>query len=570
MQNRHGIPIGEKHICTLNVRSSLRKRRTCWLKFCGFFQDLILISEKNPRARLYYRSHTAINNEKWRQLTAKHTIIHPFSEFRRYFEYIMICIFLFHLILTPWDMYSDAIYATELGIGSHIYLSAAFIFNLADIATTFHTGYQEEHTDEVVIDIKAIRRHYLHGWLFFADVIATIPLELIIAHLPYTHAHHIRWINLLSVSRLFRLPTTIIYMNNVADLWQLNPALYRSLRYLVYAVLILHWSTCMSTVISKYFYIYNLGRTQQNWIKSAMLKQDTNLILIYISAMFRTAGQLLGVTHGIYPNLAMEDKLTTVVLFMTGYFLMGFLLILTLQLIMSHAGPHLMNLAFLNQLQMYMTRIRLPQGKQNKLTTYYKYLFRENSFYDSETLELLSDQLRHEIVMHTYRHLVKNITIMSEFPQESIDVMLKYMKREIYMPGDYVMKAGAPGNCMHFIVNGTVALITTAGIEVCHLHDGAYFGEIALICEGNKRTTSAIALEISEICRLERKHFNLSIDKSSPAFKRLMDQALARQKHLVELKSLHTAVMHGKKPEMQDHESASNTSLSAFSSLERA
>lgn len=37
-----------------------------------------------------------------------------------------------------------------------------------------------------------------------------------------------------------------------------------------------------------------------------------------------------------------------------------------------------------------MSRIRLPPAKQTKLVTYYKYLFRENSFYDSETLKLLS------------------------------------------------------------------------------------------------------------------------------------------------------------------------------------
>lgn len=57
---------------------------------------------------------------------------------------------------------------------------------------------------------------------------------------------------------------------------------------------------------------------------------------------------------------------------------------------MAQAGPHLMNLAFLNQLQMYMTRIRLPSREQKKVTAYYKYLFRQNSFYDSESLNLLS------------------------------------------------------------------------------------------------------------------------------------------------------------------------------------
>lgn len=35
---------------------------------------------------------------------------------------------------------------------------------------------------------------------------------------------------------------------------------------------------------------------------------------------------ITGVTHGIFPNLTMEDKLVTVAIFMSGHILMGFLL----------------------------------------------------------------------------------------------------------------------------------------------------------------------------------------------------------------------------------------------------
>lgn len=61
-------------------------------------------------------------------------------------------------------------------------------------------------------------------------------------------------------------------------------------------------------------------------------------------------------------------------------------------MMMTAAGPQLMNLAFMNQLQNYMTRIKLPPSKREKLVNYYKYLFREHSFYDAGTLQLLSGE----------------------------------------------------------------------------------------------------------------------------------------------------------------------------------
>lgn len=70
----------------------------------------------------------------------------------------MTWVFLVVLVVTPWDMYCDAMYAAELEIGSHVYLMVAFLLNAADIMATFYTGYQDEKTDEVVIDVKMMHR----------------------------------------------------------------------------------------------------------------------------------------------------------------------------------------------------------------------------------------------------------------------------------------------------------------------------------------------------------------------------------------------------------------------------
>lgn len=67
---------------------------------------------------------------------------------------------------------------------------------------------------------------------------------------------------------------------------------------------------------------------------------------------------------------------------------------------------------------------------------------------------------------------------MAEFPIENINNMLKYVEKEIFMPGDYITRAGTPGSCMYFILNGTVAVYTYYGVEVFDLKLPIRFNKI--------------------------------------------------------------------------------------------
>lgn len=49
-----------------------------------------------------------------------------------------------------------------------------------------------------------------------------------------------------------------------------------------------------------------------------------------------------------------------------------------------------------------------------------------------------------------------------------------------------IVKAGSIGDCMFFVASGTVCVTTTNGKELCHLEDGDFFGEVALILKNSK------------------------------------------------------------------------------------
>lgn len=64
---------------------------------------------------------------------------------------------------------------------------------------------------------------------------------------------------------------------------------------------------------------------------------------------------------------------------------------------------------------------------------------------------------------------------------------------------------------MYFIDRGTVAIYSESGKEVCHLHDGDFFGEIALVMKHRFRTASVVAVSNCELFRLDRGDFESSI-----------------------------------------------------------
>jgi len=151
------------------------------------------------------------------------------------------------------------------------------------------------------------------------------------------------------------------------------------------------------------------------------------------------------------------------------------------------------------QVKEYMKNRRLPYSTQHRIVAYYEFCFQHRYFYEAEILNTLSPHMRQEIGMHVCRKLVENVTFFSNLPLSLLTRIVALLKSEIFLPNDVIVRANQPGDCMYFIASGTVAIYTGSGKEVCHLEDGAHFGEIALVMPDARRVASVVAVEICEL-----------------------------------------------------------------------
>lgn len=61
---------------------------------------------------------------------------------------------------------------------------------------------------------------------------------------------------------------------------------------------------------------------------------------------------------------------------------------------------------------------------------------------------------------------MNNVQIFQSLSRELVEEILHYLRPEIFLPNDLIVKAGADGDCMYFLASGTVAVISPSGKEV--------------------------------------------------------------------------------------------------------
>ncbi|KAJ8956732.1 hypothetical protein NQ318_014088 [Aromia moschata] len=111
-----------------------------------------------------------------------------------------------------------------------------------------------------------------------------------------------------------------------------------------------------------------------------------------------------------------------------------------------------------------------------------------------------------EILIHASKDHIEKVEIFKQLPEHILMKVVAHLRSEIFLPGDVIVSAGTPGNCMFFIYHGTVAVFTPQGREICHLEDGAHFGELALVFN-ETRVANVVAVTPCELFVSRRSDF---------------------------------------------------------------
>lgn len=132
--------------------------------------------------------------------------------------------------------------------------------------------------------------------------------------------------------------------------------------------------------------------------------------------------------------------------------------------------------------------------------------------------------------------------LLGALPEDERRLVLASMRRRRFARGEVVFHEGDPGDTVHFIDKGHVAIRVSTPLgdvaTLTVLGPGDGFGEGALLADDSLRTASAVAIGATETRTLHRQEFE-RLRSDHPQVERLLTDVLAAQvrrlsEHLLE------------------------------------
>ncbi|XP_069623934.1 potassium/sodium hyperpolarization-activated cyclic nucleotide-gated channel 2 isoform X3 [Ranitomeya imitator] len=166
-----------------------------------------------------FGSQKAVEREQERVKSAGAWIIHPYSDFRFYWDFTMLLFMVGNLIIIPVGI---TFFKDETTTPWIIFNVVSDTFFLMDLVLNFRTGIVIEDNTEIVLDPQKIKRKYLRTW-FVVDFVSSIPVDYIFLIVEkgidsevYKTARAlriVRFTKILSLLRLLRLSRLIRYIH---------------------------------------------------------------------------------------------------------------------------------------------------------------------------------------------------------------------------------------------------------------------------------------------------------------------------------------------------------------------
>ncbi|KAF9415410.1 hypothetical protein HW555_006937 [Spodoptera exigua] len=481
--------------------------------------NIITVHAGDIRAINMHRSYAALCEEKHRHYQHYPYTIHPYSKLRVYAEFLFVILMITSSLVVAFHVAennrNDSDYHEYLLIFCDVMIMVNIILN-------FFTGYIEGCSRKVtVLCKKKIAWQYFKTWLLL-DVVACFGIFV-----SYFTEQHIYLV--LEATKLIRLPIIMVYLQNFLTVLRASVYHKTGVEILFSLVMFLTWNIYFQFSMDYIMEGTNTPTNPRNcsWLTVGNLwNQTTEIRILY--AFDRAVGMLTTNTNMnlLERNGCFENFIVTCWIF-SKIFIYHYALKYILALFgkeSARAHYYMMN----KQLQTYMVQRNFPPRLKRKILKFYAIRFQSKYFEESRMLGCVSGQLREDILMHTGRQLVRELEFLKQLPSSLLVQIAFKLRIVIYIAGDIIFKINTVGDCLYFIDRGTVAIYSESGKEICHLEDGDFFGEIALVMKHHFRTASAIAVTNCELFRLDREHFETTIAYYPTVYNSIKEVATSR------------------------------------------
>ncbi|XP_012522161.2 potassium/sodium hyperpolarization-activated cyclic nucleotide-gated channel 1 [Monomorium pharaonis] len=509
--------------------------KNIWTTWCG-------INKYTPKFDLYMDSMAAMTAEKMRHAGSKYWwIIHPFSYARLIWDTLMVAIYLLAFFTIPF-MVCFVIMDYEI-IRLDIVNIPIYAICWLDIIFNFITGYYDEKTTSIELKPIKILMLYLKRFLV-PDMLSSFPYDHITLRwrrLPGNNPYYV--VILINIMPLIKLTRYYTFNSNIYYLFmhfEIKHFYFELCTTLLLGLYLIFWFSCLCylmPILLMYFVNIPPAECEDCWM--IKLEEDSSLKFRLKNAAFIVLENILASGYGPFVPETDKPLIFNSILMIIGRFIVCYMLIMLLRIKVERKSSESKFQGLIDQVKAYTRQKQLLPHMKKRLLAYYRYRFKNTYFRGKRILLDLTEPLREEIALQSCRRLIENVAIFKNLPKNVLQLIVKNLKFELYLPNDVIIKAGTQGDCMFFLSSGTVAVLTPTGKEMCHLNDGAHFGEVALLVADQRRIASIVAIQVCEVYRLDRKDFRQCIDVHSELFAEIERIATERIERTIRAEEQH-------------------------------
>lgn len=502
-------------------------------------KELFIVSGSNFRANLVYRSIHSLQAEKRR-----HTkyfpwyIIHPFSKLYAAHEAVMAVTWSISYFKDPYTV--AFFHKNDISIVSYwqiINLIVDFTLLMHVVFCCF-SGYFLEQTKTVELQHSKIIKRYLRTYFIF-DFLGALPLNIvyifIITRIGSKETMIIYLLSLVRLLRIVRCKSLLLYIKRITHWFKISDGNYVNICLVILGTFLTHWGACILIILPTFHKYWYSEYNRRTWIHYIIQAQDSRSYR-YLYATYIFLRHFLTVAPMRFNMRDPFERIVVTLSVLTGTFYIAIILILTF---LRNKGVDVSSNKyeeFLQQIQEYTKRKKLPPYMKSRLLIYFEHRFQKQFFDENKILDTISLHLKYEVVLNRCKHIFQSVSLFQGLPKSILGFLVASFSFEIFLENDVILHGEDHyADCMFFISYGTVAVYNTKGLEICHIEDGDFFGEVRLLYPERGISFHFVAADTSEVFRLKKEDFMYCIQKFRE-FRTKIDHAIVKNLEYLEMK----------------------------------
>jgi len=404
---------------------------------------------------------------------------------------------------------------------------------VVDILFNFVTAYEDEQTEEIVVDPKRIAKRYAKTWMI-VDVIASIPFDFIfpaeeggassanrlgrLARLPRA----IRVLRLLRLLRLLRVARLQGYLSRFEQITDVHPAIARAFAAAFWVLLSLHFMSCL------WFFI-GTEQEGESWVKEEGLT-DADSWTAYLTSMYWIATVVTSTGFGDIVPLSLGERGFTILVQLLGVAWTGLVVSTMATIFASLDRQHSTIKQHRRQLEYFMRDARLPRKLKQRVLKSFEQTehdsLRASAQHTSAILDMLAPSVRKAVVLYTNRKLLRMLPPLLREEDEVQAVIVERLVRIHAAQGEFVCVEQTFATHMFWLARGRVNLFSDHE-RVTSYGSGSFFG-VADVLFSPLRVASVQAITECELYSLSREDLQMVCSEFEDFGRRMRRVALKR------------------------------------------